>query len=547
MEKRQENDRENMRRYPGNGRIKNITNDVEEHKFDQELDTILPKTDWETRMAAARTSTARMKAAALKDSGGAKAREADGPGRNAKQDGSGVPGERQPRSGAPGERQPRHGGPSYSSKSRSRSGAAARPMTRPANVSRLSREFEEDDRPKNIRPSKKKSNMPAKVIAALAVLLIIIGSVFLITSYGQGSSINQKGLKLYNNGEYAQAVDMFESALAKDEGNSEYLVNLGMTYIALGEYDNALAAFDTSIANTNRSELLELAKRGSGIVYLSSGHYSKAVNLFKEALAHGGDSYDETMLDILYYLAEAQDKAGDAQGAVQSYTSIIDHQSDANAYMLRGLAYQNAGDNEKAEADLKTALGMSKKNYKIYLALYEVLCAQQKTDEAALILDEALNLGGKTGEDYSNRGIVYMYKEDYEGAADAFNTALEKGYNGAYLGLAQSLVNQEDYEGAAAQYEQYISGDTTNAAAYNEYGLCLLKLLRYEDALSAFDAGLALNDRLVDKELMYNAAVTLEYMNDWAGAYERMKAFTQKYPDDAQGQHELTFLESTQY
>ena len=189
---------------------------------------------------------------------------------------------------------------------------------------------------------------------------------------------------------------------------------------------------------------------------------------------------------------------------------------------------------------------MSKKNYKIYLALYEVLMAQQKTDEAASILDEALNLGGKTGEDYSNRGIVYMYKEDYANAAAAFNTALEKGYSGAYLGLAESLMRQGDFEGAAKQYEAYIAVDTTNAAAYNQYGLCLMELLRYEDARKAFESGLSLNDRLVDKELMYNEAVALEYLGDWTGAYEKMKAFVEKYPDDAQGQHEFTFLESTQ-
>ncbi len=376
--------------------------------------------------------------------------------------------------------------------------------------------------------------------------MIIIGSVFLITSYGQGSSSNQKELKLYADGSYADAVSMFEAALAKDEGNSEYLINLGMAYIALGQYDDALAAFENSISNTSRGDLLELAKRGSGIVYLSSGHYSKAVDLFKEALAYGNDEYTEQELDILYYLAEAQDRAGDAVGAAESYTKIIEHQEDANAYMLRGIAYQRSGDNGRAETDLKTALDMSKKNYKIYLALYEVLMAQQKTDEASSILDEALNLGGKTGEDYSNRGIVYMYKEDYANAADAFNTALEKGYSGAYLGLAESLMRQGDFEGAAKQYEAYIAVDTTNAAAYNQYGLCLMELLRYEDARKAFESGLALNDRLVDKELMYNEAVVLEYLGDWTGAYEKMKAFAEKYPDDAQGQHEFTFLESAQ-
>lgn len=582
LEMRPENS-ENLKQHPhGRMRIKNITNEVEEHKFDPAVDSILPKTDWETRMAAARASQARMKAASLKEkNGGTRQGMSDnGPMKRQTSGGMAPAGQhtagsgarperpaagstaRQGRSATGGAARPgRHAvgstarpgrstGEGVSLQRRYKSGSVAgsqgRPGTRPVSVSQLSREFEDEDRRQNVRPRKKKSSRPAKIIAAVIVLMIIIGSVFLITSYGQGSSSNQKGLKLYADGSYADAVSMFEAALAKDEGNAEYLINLGMAYIALGQYDDALAAFENSISNTSRGDLLELAKRGSGIVYLSSGHYSKAVDLFKEALAYGNGEYTEQEIDILYYLAEAQDRAGDAVGAAESYTKIIEHQEDANAYMLRGIAYQRSADTGRAEMDLKTALDMSKKNYKIYLALYEVLMAQQKTDEAASILDEALNLGGKTGEDYSNRGIVYMYKEDYANAAAAFNTALEKGYSGAYLGLAESLMRQGDFEGAAKQYEAYIAVDTTNAAAYNQYGLCLMELLRYEDARKAFESGLSLNDRLVDKELMYNEAVALEYLGDWTGAYEKMKAFVEKYPDDAQGQHEFTFLESTQ-
>lgn len=548
METRPENYRKENRHPQGKKRIKNITNEVEEGKYDYELDSILPKTDWDTHMAMARTSSARMKAAALKSRDGQQSRRTSAVSSNHQvsrgDQGSSGGQRRRPASHIENGHANRRYGQSSSSSGRTR-----RSMIRPATASQLSREFEEDDRKRLQRQKKrrrKKSNRPAKIIAAFLVLLIIIGSVFLITLYTQGSNSNQKGLKLYADGDYAQAADMFQKALAKDDENSEYMINLGMAYIALGQYEDALMSFDQAISHTNRSELLELAKRGSGIVYLSSGHYTKAADLFNEALSYGPDNYGETEIDILYYLAEAQDGAGDTMAAAESYSRIIEYQEDANAYMLRGLAYQSCGDNVKAEEDLKTALNMSKKNYKIYLALYEVLTAQNKTDEAAQVLDEALNLGGKTGEDYSNRGIVYMYQEDYVNASDAFNTALEKGYNNAYLGLAESLMRQKDFEGAAQQYENYIAVDTTNAIAYNQYGLCLMELERYEEARQIFETGIALNDRLVDKELRYNEAVALEYLNDWEAAYTKMQEFVEKYPDDTQGLHELTFLESTQ-
>ena len=366
------------------------------------------------------------------------------------------------------------------------------------------------------------------LISILVCLISTIGTYLIDTNFG---SIITKDIKITDSMGHDIGLTIFQPKTATPENPAPCVITLHGSYNGR-ESQNFIS--------------LELAKRGSGIAYLSAGHYSKGVELLNEALTYAGDSYGETEMDILYYLAEAQERSGDALGAAETYTRIIELDEDADAYMLRGLAYQSAGDNASAEADLKTAISQSRKNYKTYLALYEVLMAQEKNDEAAQILDEALELGGRTGEDYSNRGIIYMYKGDYEGAAQAFNTALESGYNGAYLGLAESLMRQEDYEGAAAQYEAYLAQDTQNAEAYNQYGLCLMELSRYEDAQAAFAQGLALNDRLVDRELMYNEAITLEYMEDWIGAYEKMLAFVEKYPDDPQGQHELAFLERFQ-
>ena len=55
------------------------------------------------------------------------------------------------------------------------------------------------------------------------------------------------------------------------------------------------------------------------------------------------------------------DKNGDAVGSVLTYTKIIDQTGDADAYMLRGMAYQTVGDNTSAEKDLYQALEMNRK------------------------------------------------------------------------------------------------------------------------------------------------------------------------------------------
>lgn len=48
-----------------------------------------------------------------------------------------------------------------------------------------------------------------------------------------------------------------------------------------------------------------------------------------------------------------------------TYTKIIEQTGNADAYMLRGMAYQQVGDNTNAENDLYKALEMNRKNYKV--------------------------------------------------------------------------------------------------------------------------------------------------------------------------------------
>ena len=483
-----------MKQTPGSGgaaknRIKNITKDVEAQS--NERISILPETNWEERMAMAREKAVAKSAA-----------------------------------------QPARPKP--------------QPTTRP-----LSEEFKDykahaaNKASKNVQ-KKKSVGVAPKLAAAIVVLAILAVCFLMIRKSVAAAGNNGDGLRLYNNAEYEQAVTAFEKALSYDDENADIYINLGMTYVQMQRYDDALAAFDQAVICAADDEDLQMAKRGAGIVYSHKGHYTMAIEQFEDALSYVGEEYTETELDILYYLAEAQSRTGDSVSAIKSYTEIIDANDDANAYMLRGLIYYDIGDYEKTESDLETAIRMNKKNYKTYLTYYDVLMAQGKTEEARQILLNAVDLGGKNGEDYANRGMIYVYMQDYENAVSAFRTAIDKDYLEAYIGLADAYVSQGDVAQGAACYEEFIATGKATATAYNQYGLCLMDMERYAEAADAFAKGLELNDRLVDAKLMFNEAVAYEQMRDWATAYEKMKAFVDKYPENEAGQHELIFLETRQ-
>lgn len=167
------------------------------------------------------------------------------------------------------------------------------------------------------------------------------------------------------------------------------------------------------------------------------------------------------------------------------------------------------------------------------------------------MLNDALGLSGSSGEDYFNRGMIYMDLQDDTNASDMLNKSYDKGYKAALLGLGEIAMNQKDYDTALEEYTRFFdeadvkSLDASLAAkAYNEYAVCLLAKGDYENAAKACESGLTYNDRESDEALSFNLIITYEHLEKWEDAYNTAKAYASKYPDDANGQKEYLFLQS---
>lgn len=398
----------------------------------------------------------------------------------------------------------------------------------------------------NKRPARKRTSTFYKVVAIVFIaVIIVIGGLF-IKSFGTGSRLAKKGLEAYDSGDYAMAIQYFSEAIEYDSRSMTYRMELGMAQIKNADYDDAIATFTEMKEKAYSDTDKQSALRGMGIAYMYKSNYAEAENAFSDAMAYAGKTYTDQEMDILYYLAEAQDKNGDPVAAVLTYTKILNQESSADVYLLRGAAYQKVGDNTNAEADLAKAIELSKQGYKAYMMLYQVLIDQDKTIEAQKLLEEAVTLSVKTSEDYSNRGIMYMNMKEYDLAMADFETAIASEYWPAYFNKACLLMNQGLMEEAVENFTIYFEHVTDNALAYNQYGVCMMNLADYQTAADAFNSGIALNDRTVDQELMYNVVVAYERMGKWEEAYTRVKAYTEKYPDDERMQKELVFIESRQ-
>ena len=342
----------------------------------------------------------------------------------------------------------------------------------------------QERRRKIIRRRKQKQAL--RLIAACLVIAALVVTVFSVKNYNSGSRHDNKGMNAYESGDYDTAVNEFKEAISYDGSNADYYIHLGMAYVEQKSYDEALGYFNQAEGCAENDDQKALLNRGRGIACLYQGDYQTAIKWFGDALNISSQSND-IRIDTLYYKAEAEQKSGDYQAAVQSYGQIIDLKDDAGTRMLRGMAYMQLQDYASAEKDLYAAIKQSRKSYAVYRTLYSALEAQGKDDEAKQVLNDALQLSGSSGEDYYNRGMIYVDLQDYTNAADMLNKSYDKGYKAALLGLGEVSYTQQDYDTALTYYGKYFdevdisSVDASLAAkAYNQYAAVLLAKGEYK-------------------------------------------------------------------
>ena len=88
---------------------------------------------------------------------------------------------------------------------------------------------------------------------------------------------------------------------------------------------------------TNEKQENEDAYRQIGINCMEAKDYEGAISAFDSALSQKIGKIGDEEIDICYYKAAAQYANGDTDGAIATYSSILDYDEDnADAFYLRG-------------------------------------------------------------------------------------------------------------------------------------------------------------------------------------------------------------------
>lgn len=146
-------------------------------------------------------------------------------------------------------------------------------------------------------------------------------------------------------------------------------------------------------------------------------------------------------------------------------------------------------------------------------------------------------------------GTEYLEDGKYEEAVDEFQKAVDdnKNIGEAYRGIGIGKWELEDYEGAREAFIKALENDSEKTGTiYNFIGCCDLKLGDPSSALNYFNLGLDFegNSKELNQEIQFNMIAAYEQTGDWESAKIKLKEYLDEYPDDAEAQKEMEFLET---
>lgn len=318
-------------------------------------------------------------------------------------------------------------------------------------------------------------------------------------------------------------------------------ISMGMTAVENLQYEEAIGCFEAALENQENERQLY---RGMGIAYIGLTQYEDAIACLEKALQLSDGTPENMDYDINYYLATAYYRSGQPEKAISAYDAILNlRPKDIEAYYLRGCVKLYGGDFEAAKLDFDQTITLDPHDYDRMIQIYTALADNGYKEAGIEYLQTAVADNEKSISDY-DLGRIYYYLEDYENAKLCFSKLKTSSDYGAALFLGKTYEALGDFNYASSIYSDYVENDPTKPEIYNQLGLCRIQMSEYELALTAFQAGMNIEDNTMMQTLKFNEIVAYEYMREYKTAAALMNDYLKSYPDDTEAQREYQFLKT---
>lgn len=275
-------------------------------------------------------------------------------------------------------------------------------------------------------------------------------------------------------------------------------------------------AYRDSIAALNEeSETMAKARElfNEGNALFESKKYDQAIAKFGESI-----KTDPEFVEAYYNKGVAEIESKKYSDAILTLTAYVAKEPNGKGYFQRALANQEAGKITAAEKDYEKAKELDPDNEKIPYN-FGVMKFMQNDFEGAL---EEFNAAIETKPDFAfawnDKGSCYRQMGQYAEAVKAYEEAEKRNPKLAFvlsnLGKAKRLMG--DNEGALSAYNRAMSIDPNFVLAYLGRGAVLFEQGKHTQAVQDFEKALQIAP---DNPLAYNNMAGIKIKKeDWTGA-----------------------------
>ena len=302
---------------------------------------------------------------------------------------------------------------------------------------------------------------------------------------------------------YQAVVDELAPVVAEFKGKaadpsfdvSILLPHLGFAYQELGQHDKAIATFEEA-----RKQSPDDPAVASYLIEanLAAKKYNAAADAAKAAVAQNPDD-----LRLLRLQAQALRHTGKGdQGLTMLENAVKAHGDDPVAYISLAQAYADAEKGAQAVKVLQDAQAKFPGNDQIAFELGTVYDKQKKFPEAEAAFRSVLSRDPENASALNYLGYMLAERgERLDESVDYLKKALQlEPDNGSFLdSLGWAYYKSDKLDLAEANLKRAADQLRTNSVIQDHYGDVLLKLGRYDEAITAYTRALNGDGDSIDK------------------------------------------------
>ncbi|MBP0034337.1 MAG: tetratricopeptide repeat protein [Roseofilum sp. Belize BBD 4] len=272
--------------------------------------------------------------------------------------------------------------------------------------------------------------------------------------------------------------------------STEELLKQGFTYHQQGQYAQAEEVYGQIVQqepeNTNVLCLLGMVARGQGKLEEAIAHYESAIALKPD------------FIEARFNLGNALSASERTEEAIACYQLLLELQPNhAGAYSNLGLLYHQQNQIAEAKQALEQAIVIDPNQVESFYNLGNLYKAEQECDRAIAYYQQALHLNPNFPQALLNLGNTLQQQEKVTGInvkrrqeAIAYYkraTEVNPNYTEAYYTLGHALIQQGHIAEAILAYQKGLKLDSEEPKAHTGLAFALLSLGFLEQGFSEYE------------------------------------------------------------